>query len=734
MLAPEHEFIANNELRIANHAEVKKYIEIAKKKSDEDRSAENKEKTGVELKGIKAINPANKEEIPIWVADYVFGGYGTGAIMAVPAHDERDFEFAKKFNLPIRYVVAPHFIDHIYPPREGEPFEPRKAVQPYVYNPKTSSYLFLDWKVTTWKGPVSGGIEEGESTVEAAQREVHEETGYKNIRFIRELGSPIKCDFYHPHKKVNRSGEFIGLLFELVDEAKDEVSEEEKKKHEFCWVLEQETLNFINEGITFFKRIPQSNLAYVGNGTLINSEKFSGKKSEEVKKEITDFVGGKWKVQYRLRDWLISRQRYWGPPIPIIYCRNCWEVTSNKEQGTRKKMREGIDYAMFDGEEYVIHPLPEEDLPVELPYVKDFRPQGKGESPLASVESFYKVKCPACKGEARRETDVSDTFLDSAWYFLRYPSVTRNKEQGTRDKLPWDKEITRRWLPVNMYIGGAEHSVLHLLYSRFITMALHDMKLLHFEEPFTKFRAHGLITKDGAKMSKSKGNVVTPDEYFGKFGADVMRMYLAFMAPLDQGGDFREGGILGPERFLKRVWKFYSDKRQGTSDKEQVEELERLAHRAAKKVTEDIENLHYNTAISALMVLLNKMEEVCPPLSHAACPMFLKLLAPFAPFMTEEIWQNMAKSREQRAKSKFKSIHQESWPEYDPKLIIEDTFTLVIQVNGKVRDTVGGVQANISEDEARALALSRERILAYAGGKEPKKVIYIPNRLVNVVI
>jgi leucyl-tRNA synthetase len=307
-----------------------------------------------------------------------------------------------------------------------------------------------------------------------------------------------------------------------------------------------------------------------------------------------------------------------------------------------------------------------------------------------------------------------------------------------------------------MYIGGAEHSVLHLLYARFVTMALHDMKLLHFEEPFTQFRAHGLITKDGAKMSKSKGNVVTPDDYFGKFGADVMRMYLAFMAPLDEGGDFRDEGILGLERFLKRVWnlttKYTSlpppSKEGGMKG---GGELQRTIHRTIKKVTEDIESLHYNTAISALMILLNEMEAHLGWLEQKTLEQFIKLLAPFAPFMTEEIWQNMATSPadakamagkkglclpagRQTAKGKFKSIHREPWPEYDSQLIIEDTFTLVVQVNGKVRDTVEGVAVNISEEEARAVALAREKVQAHFGGKTPQRVVYIRGRIVNIVV
>ncbi|MCR4328245.1 MAG: leucine--tRNA ligase [Patescibacteria group bacterium] len=449
-------------------------------------------------------------------------------------------------------------------------------------------------------------------------------------------------------------------------------------------------------------------------GIMDQPKEFSGRKWGEVRNDVIAFMErkgiAKRTVYFRLRDWLISRQRYWGPPIPMIFCEAC----AKEGRGERKEMRGW--YA-----------VPEEDLPVKLPNVKNFHPMGTGSSPLASIKTFYKTTCPNCQGEARRETDVSDTFLDSAWYFLRYPSVNT---KNSKFEIPWNQEITQRWLPVHSYIGGAEHSVLHLLYSRFVTMALHDMKLLNFEEPFAKFRAHGLITKDGAKMSKSKGNVITPDEYFEKFGADVMRMYLAFMAPLDQGGDFREAGILGLERFLKRVWnlgqKVQSPKLKDQSNNLKSENLEMAVHKTIKKVAEDIENLHYNTAISALMILLNEFEKHPSSLTLSHWSVLVRLLAPFAPFMTEEIWRGALGSKT--------SIHIASWPEYDPEKIKDDTFTLVIQVNGKVRHTVEGVAVAISEEEVSALALSCERIRELLDGKTPQRMVYIRGRIVNIVI
>jgi len=581
VVCPEHKIISQLANQISNIKEVKNYVRKSKAKSEEERISEGKGKTGVELKGIKAVNPINKKEIPIFVADYVLSSYGTGAIMAVPAHDARDFEFAKKFKLPIIPVITDNS------------------------NLTTSDVVRL-----------------------------------------------TKC--------------------------------------------------------------------YEGDGVLINSEKFNGMNSEKAKIEITKFVGGKKHIQYHLRDWLISRQRYWGAPIPMIYC----DVCAREKKGERKDMPGW--YA-----------VPENKLPVKLPYIKEFRPKGKGESPLAIVKSFYEVKCPCCGTKARRETDVSDTFLDSAWYYLGYLILGNQKSKIKNKKLkskikncklkiensPFSDPIVRKWFPVNMYIGGAEHSVLHLLYSRFLTMFFYDLKLLRFEEPFTKFRAHGLLIKEGAKMSKSKGNVINPDEYIKKFGADVLRMYLMFLAPFEQGGDFRDAGILGIKRFLERVWNLFISRRN-LSVAQNTTQTERLLHQTIKKITEDIETLNYNTSISSLMILFNEMEKQSQ-LSIVNCQLFLKLLAPFAPHLTEEIWRNILGNK--------KSIHLEAWPEYNPKLIQEDKFELVIQINGKVRDKISA-DINISQKSAEALALSQEKIKIWLKDKSVKKIIFVANRLINIVV
>ncbi len=386
--------------------------------------------------------------------------------------------------------------------------------------------------------------------------------------------------------------------------------------------------------------------------------------------------GGKKETRFRLRDWLVSRQRYWGPPIPMIHCEKCaWQ------------------------------PVPEDQLPVLLPRVKNFRPEGTGTSPLASVKSFYETVCPKCGGSAERETDVSDTFLDSSWYFLRYPDA-KNTEK------PFDAETLKKWLPVNMYIGGAEHSVLHLLYSRFVTMALKDMGYVDFDEPFAVFRAHGLLIKEGAKMSKSKGNVINPDEYIERYGADTLRTYLMFLAPFSQGGDFRDEAVMGIYRFLNRVWVLAQNSRLENRSSKQ-EDVKKILHKTIKKVTEDIADLKYNTAISAMMILLRELEAGTPQAEDIKA--FLKLLAPFAPHIAEELWGVLGESA---------SIHKSAWPVWDAKFVEEDEFDLVIQINGKTKRVVKAPKG-IGEAEAVKIA---------AVDGTPKRVIFVPDRLINFII
>ena len=562
VLAPEHEIIKNFQPEAGppwaeNQKEVEDYIKKTKTKTELERISQIKEKTGVELKGIKAINPANGEKIPVWLSDYVLASYGTGAIMAVPAHDQRDFEFAQKFNLPIKMVICPN--------------------------------------------PPAG------------------RAGYPE---------PV------------------------------------------CPVLDK---------------------AYEGEGYLVGSGQFDGMSSEKAKKEIMDWLAKKGlaekKITYRLRDWIISRQRYWGAPIPIIYCQQCGEVS-----------------------------VPEKDLPVKLSEIVDFKPKGK--SPLAGSEKFVNARCPKCGRKAKRETDTMDTFICSSWYYLRYADPKNSKKFASAKKL-------EKWLPVNLYIGGAEHAVLHLLYSRFFTKVLKDLGYLDFDEPFLKMRHQGIILgQDGQKMSKSRGNVVDPDDLVKNFGSDAVRMYLCFMGPYSQGGPWNPSGINGVFRFLNRVWQLKSkfqitNNKQISNSNDQNPKLEKILHQSVKKITEDIENLRFNTAVSQLMILLNEMERA-EGLGIKDYETFLKLLAPFAPHLAEELWRQKT------------SIHLSAWPKYDPKKIKEETFELVVQVNGKVRERVKA-PVGLKQAEAEELALGLKRVKERVAAGAVKKIIFVPGRLVNIV-
>jgi len=357
-------------------------------------------------------------------------------------------------------------------------------------------------------------------------------------------------------------------------------------------------------------------------------------------------------------------------------------------------------------------PVPEKDLPVVLPDIKEFRPKGTGEAPLAASEAFYKVKCPACDGPARRETDVSDTFLDSAWYFYRYLDVDNDREV-------FSDALAKKWLPIDMYIGGAEHSVLHLLYSRFLAMAFKDMGMIDFEEPFTVFRPHGLLIKEGSKMSKSKGNVVNPDEYIRKFGADAVRMYLMFLGPLKDGGDWRDAGIIGVVRFLNRVWTMGEQSEKFKDGKAASDWL----HPSIKMITEDISVLKHNTAIAKLMAILNKLEKE-KAVSKKDFEIFLLMLAPLAPFITEELWKKLG--------NKF-SIHKEPWPKYDEKYLVGDTINLIIQINGRLRTTIEA-QKGITKKNAEKIALNDPAIKRHLDGKKIKKAVFVKDRLVNFVV
>jgi leucyl-tRNA synthetase len=552
VLAPESQLITDLRDKIKNRPAVEEYLAATKIKTELQRTDLNKDKTGVILEGVEAINPFTGQAVKVYAADYVLASYGTGAVMAVPAHDERDFAFAKKYGLEIRTSIVAD--------KEG------------------------------------------------------------------------------------------------------------------------------GENEAFFES------AYTEDGFLVNSGEFSGLDSEEARQKMGEFLEaskiGRRQVNYRLRDWLVSRQRYWGAPIPIIYCDHCGIV-----------------------------PVPEKDLPVLLPSDVDFRPTG--ESPLKYSASFQDVRCPKCGEPARRENDTMDTFVCSSWYYLRYVDPHNSQVFAAPEKLA-------EWLPVDLYMGGAEHAVMHLLYVRFFAKVLEKYGYVKFNEPFLKLRHQGIILgEDGNKMSKSKGNVVNPDDLVERQGADALRVYEMFMGPLEDMKPWNSQGIVGVSRFLDKVYSL------GNSSFSQVEDKKILSllHKTIKKIGADIENFRFNTAVSALMILTNALTEQksrdnIVPLSKDGWQKFLLILAPFAPHLADELWEKSGNPD---------SIFRSAWPEYDQSLAKDETVNLVVQVNGKLRATLA-VAADISESEALAMAKEQESIKKWLEGKKAAKVIFVPGRLLNIVI
>ncbi len=745
---------------------VTKYINTSFDQSSSKRSDlsyKYKEKSGIDS-GLKAINPATQKEIPIYISDYVLDEYGTGAIMGVPAHDERDFAFAKKYKLLITDVITPVFGE------ANKTAEFRKTISAVVKRKSDDKYLIVKWKKFGWIAPVVGGIENGEDALETAEREVLEETGYK-VKAVRKLGGVIESNFYAENKKVWRKREDQPVLLEFIDESPGEVTEDEKK-HEIMWLSYDEAMSSITHEYnkTGFQRYVLGSDVYTGEGKLVNSGDWNGLRyPKDFTKILSDIERRGWgakKLQYHLRDWLISRQRYWGPPIPMIYCGVC--AKEGKSFFT-ENLSSGNAGNFADWSSMGYYPVPESELPVTLPEISDFKPEGSGKGPLAKHPEFFKTKCPGCGGEAVRETDVSDTFLDSAWYFLRYPSVKKQKSninnqndkskiENKMENIPWDPKITRNWLPVDLYFGGAEHAVLHLMYARFVWKMLVDNGFVDKKlgyEPFPWFYAHGLMIKDGAKMSKSRGNVVNPDEYIEKFGADTLRLYLMFMGPMDGYPDFRDTGIEGMRKFVERVWTLFESHSQFRAKKVQqfnnltIQQLLIKQHQTIKKVTEDIQEFKYNTAISAIMEYVNVLKVQTQLVTNNLLPVtyietLALLLAPFTPHLAEEVWQSLREGEIRTDKKadlhgsglrKSLSVHTHAWPSYDPKLIVEQTLTIAVQVNGKLRSTIT-IDREKAEDKeyVSKLAQSDTKISKWVVDKKILKEIYITGRLVNFIV
>ncbi|MEN6425486.1 MAG: leucine--tRNA ligase [Phycisphaerales bacterium] len=554
VLSPEHSLVEQITTQQQRQV-VQTYRSEATRKSELERTSLDKDKTGV-FTGNYAVNPVNRDRIPIWIADYVLASYGTGAIMAVPAHDTRDFEFAKKFDLPVIQVVQP-------------------------------PDLATDWQ---------GFIEDGTS--------------------------------------VNSTGPDVSITGLPTAEAKSKIT---------AWLAQQ------------------------GLGSRA--------------------------INYKLRDWLFSRQRYWGEPIPVVHCDKCGVV-----------------------------PLPETALPLTLPEMTDYTPPGTGEPPLAKATEWLKATCPQCGGPARRETNTMPQWAGSCWYYLRYMDP-KNSQQG------WDPAKEQYWMPVDLYIGGAEHAVLHLLYSRFWHKFLYDLGCVHTKEPFTKLINQGMILgEDGQKMSKSRGNVVNPDHVIHEYGADSMRLYEMFMGPLEAMKPWSMQGVQGVYRFLQKAWRMIVNEETGELDPavreaQPDEETLRLLHQTIRKVGGDVETFGFNTAISAMMIFVNHLarQEVRP---RSVVEPFILILAPFAPHVAEELWERLGHSS---------SLACESWPKYDENLAREKKVEVAVQVNGKVKDRIV-VDADADDESVRAIALGNEKVVAALAGKTPKKVIVIKSRLVNIVV
>ena len=704
VLAPEHELVEKFKSQISNWKEVGNYIKEVRNKPDIERTAEDKVKTGVELKGIKAINPANNEEISIWIADYVLATYGTGAVMAVPAHDERDFEFAKKYNLEIKQVVMSLENDRVNPPRYGFEEVKRNTVIVFLKNKETGKYALLNWHdslegITTG---IMGGIEEGQTPEEAVLAEIKEEASLEGVVITKKLKWITGARYCASHKKQNRCAITHTYLAEINNiKNQGEIDENEKKIHSLAWVDEKDVINKITpDHQKFILKQLFNETPLCDDGVLLNSNKFNDMTSGEARKEITKFVGGKIVTKYKLRDWVFSRQRYWGEPIPIIHCAKCGYV-----------------------------PVPEKELPILLPKVKAYLPTDNGESPLATIKSWVNTKCPTCKGPAKRETDTMPNWAGSSWYFLRYTDPRNKKEFASKKALAY-------WMKngVDWYNGGMEHTTLHLLYSRFWHKFLFDLKLVPTSEPYMKRTSHGMILAEGGdKMSKSKGNVINPDDIVKTYGADTLRVYEMFIGPFDQAVTWSTESIIGSRRFLDKVFRLSLKINKNNSTKE----VQNILHKTIKKVTEDIESMSFNTAISSLMVLVNEMEKV-ENLSKKDFKMFLQILAPFAPHLAEELWQMFSAPQGLALGSKkarpfpAESIHKSPWPKWDKEKIIDEMIKIAVQVNGRVRAEII-VKNEEDEEVVKKLALKDKGIIPWIENKEIRRIIYVKGRIVNIV-
>ena len=726
VIAPEHpiaEKIVKGEYDIESDIldRVKAYVLQAKKKTERERKEGTDEKTGV-FTGVYAKHPVTGEKIPVWIADYVLATYGTGAIMAVPAHDDRDFAFASKFDLPIVPVIrqdkenvivihgcpsdekdsefAGHWMPWLKKELEAKGFDITIPIMPTPWKPE-----YKKWKEEFEKLSITEHTTLiGHSCGAAFLVKWLSDTGKKVKKLI--LVGPAKIPDPMGDKRIQLYDfEIDEKLREHVEQVVIFTSDTELERHRKSAQLYHEKLGgkyhelpkmghytLEDMGTAEFpellKEVVTLESPYVGPGVLVNSGEWNG---WEVPGQIGKTIEwlderdlGKKKVQYHLRDWSVSRQRYWGTPVPIIHCEQCGIV-----------------------------PVPEKDLPVELPYEVDYQPKGK--PPLATATDWVNVRCPKCGGPGKRETETLDTFFDSSWYYYRYLNPNYDRE-------PFDTRLARLLMPVDVYIGGSEHTLGHTLYARFFTKFFHDIGLIDFEEFADKRIQHGVILgPDGYRMSKSRGNVVNPDDVVAEYGADAVRLYLAFMMPFEATAPWNTSAISGVYRFLKRVWELENNRADVSPDKsDQI-----FMHKTIKKVGEDMDQIKFNTAVAALMEWLNHLGRK-ESVSHEEYRTMLLLLAPLAPHMTDELWERIGEKG---------SIHEQGWPAFDEGLLAEDTVTIAVQVNGKMREVLHLQRAQSEgQSEVEAEARRSDKIMRYLKGKEVRKVIYIPGRAINFVV
>ncbi len=662
--------------------DVRAYMLLTLERRKQETYKDNPEKTGI-FTGIYAINPANDEKIPVWVVNYVLGDVGTGAIMAVPAHDERDNAFAKKYELPIISVIEP-----VTGTPQVNP-EMRKSIVAILKN-KAGELLSLNWRREGGNLFVGGGRENDEDIVACAIREIEEETGYTNITCIAQTGV-IHHQYFAHSKGVARNIDAHGLLFLLNDETRTATTLEKSEEGKFTleWLAESVARERVKDELhqTCYQLLVREQV-YAGDGILANSGQFTGMNNRDGVNAITTFAKGKLVNTYKLRDWVFSRQRYWGEPIPIIHCEKDGAV-----------------------------PVQEKDLPVLLPEVDSYAPTGTGESPLALITEWVNVMCPVCSGPAKRETNTMPQWAGSSWYYLRFmdPHNTQALVGVAEEKY---------WSPVDVYVGGSEHVTRHLIYARFWHKFLYDIGVASTSEPFKRRRGVGLVLGEGGvKMSKRLGNVINPDDVIDTFGADSLRVYEMFMGPFGQAIPWSTDNLIGARRFIERIWRL-SEKVGDSATVVMVDkETELMHHQTIKKVGDDIEGFAFNTAVAQLMTYLNHLEKL-PSVSKKSYEELLCLLAPFAPFVTEELW---------RAMGHTESIHASPWPTYDNTKMISETITIGIQVNGKLRDTLI-IARDTPPDEVKKLALEREAVMKWVGDSTPKKVIYISEKIVSIVL